>query len=270
MFSSNSELKFNLVLENCTNSLYCKFHVVVGLHHIIDDVDLLTFHYLSAHCERNYQLYLPNNGIVYFQWYSPSTCCLWSINDVKLYINGDTITTNLTMKEIYFFYSRINGLQSLRYNLTGHNRNSVLVTKSSVMTTDATCSGMTSFTGTVITSSSTITRMTSSAIKDSETYNSHLIIIPTETISIDIKTIRTTKTSKNGLTSIETSSFSITSITSMTSVTERRITSMISTNIISSPSPSPKTCSTDGIWPETLQGHNVTGFYCYKGTVNGK
>ena len=30
------------------------------------------------------------------------------------------------------------------------------------------------------------------------------------------------------------------------------------------------TCSTDGIWPETLPGHNVTGFYCYKGTVNGK
>ena len=29
-------------------------------------------------------------------------------------------------------------------------------------------------------------------------------------------------------------------------------------------------CSTDGIWPETLPGHNVTGFYCYKGTVNGK
>ena len=55
---------------------------------------------------------------------------------------------------------------------------------------------------------------------------------------------------------------SVTSITSMTSIT--------STNIISTPSLSPITCPTDGIWPETLQGHNVTGFYCYKGTVNGK
>ena len=54
------------------------------------------------------------------------------------------------------------------------------------------------------------------------------------------------------------------SVTSMTS-----ITSMTSTNIISTPSPSPITCSTDGIWPETLPGHSVTGFYCYKGTVNG-
>ena len=48
------------------------------------------------------------------------------------------------------------------------------------------------------------------------------------------------------------------------------ITSMTSTDVISTSSPSPITCSTDGIWPETLQGHNVTGFYCYKGTVNGK
>ena len=40
--------------------------------------------------------------------------------------------------------------------------------------------------------------------------------------------------------------------------------------IITTPSPSPINCSTDGIWPETLPGHNVTGFYCYKGTVNGK
>ena len=55
---------------------------------------------------------------------------------------------------------------------------------------------------------------------------------------------------------------SVTSITSMTSMT--------STNIISTPSLSPITCPTDGIWPETLPGHNVTGIYCYKGTVNGK
>ena len=29
-------------------------------------------------------------------------------------------------------------------------------------------------------------------------------------------------------------------------------------------------CSTDGICPETLPCHYVTGSYCYKGTVNGK
>ena len=67
-----------------------------------------------------------------------------------------------------------------------------------------------------------------------------------------------------------TNKTTITTITSMTSITKTSITSMTSTNIKSTPSPSPTTCSTDGIWPETLQGHNVTGFYCYKGTVNGK
>ena len=55
---------------------------------------------------------------------------------------------------------------------------------------------------------------------------------------------------------------SVTSITSMTS--------MMSTDVMTTQSPSPKNCSTDGIWPETLPGYNVTGFYCYKGTVNGK
>ena len=45
---------------------------------------------------------------------------------------------------------------------------------------------------------------------------------------------------------------------------------MTSTDVISTPSPSPINCSTDGIWPETLPGYNVTGLYCYKGTVNGK
>ena len=168
----------------------------------INNVDFLTYYYLSPHNEINYQLDLPNNDIVYFQWYSPSTCCSWSINDVILYIN-DTIIANLPLEETYFSRGRIKGLQSDRYNLTG---NSVLLTNCSVMTIDATSSGMTSFTRTVITPSS-----------------------------------------------------STTSITSMTS-----------TNIISTPSPTPITCSTDGIWPETLPGHNVTGFYCYKGTVNGK
>ena len=65
-------------------------------------------------------------------------------------------------------------------------------------------------------------------------------------------------------TTVATSSIepSITSITS--------ITSMTSTDVITTPSPSPINCSTDGIWPGTLPGYNVTGFYCYKGTVNGK
>ena len=48
------------------------------------------------------------------------------------------------------------------------------------------------------------------------------------------------------------------------------VISMICTNIITTPSPTPINCSTDGIWPETLPGHNVTGSYCYKGTVNVK
>ena len=63
------------------------------------------------------------------------------------------------------------------------------------------------------------------------------------------------------VTSVPTSSIepSVTSITSMTS-----------TNIITTPSPSPINCSTNGIWPETQPGYNVTGSYCYKGTVNGK
>ena len=48
------------------------------------------------------------------------------------------------------------------------------------------------------------------------------------------------------------------------------LTSMTSTDVINTPSPSPINCSTDGIWPETESGYNITGFYCYKGTVNGK
>ena len=48
------------------------------------------------------------------------------------------------------------------------------------------------------------------------------------------------------------------------------IVSLISTNVIITPSPSPINCFTDGIWPETQPGYNVTGSYCYKGTVNGK
>ena len=65
-------------------------------------------------------------------------------------------------------------------------------------------------------------------------------------------------------TTVATSSIepSVTSITSMTS--------MMSTDVVTTPSPSPINCSTDGIWPETLPGYNVTGLYCYKGTVNGK
>ena len=68
-------------------------------------------------------------------------------------------------------------------------------------------------------------------------------------------------------TTVATSSIepSVTTITSMTSMT-----SMTSTDVMTTPSPSPINCSTDGIWPETLPGYNVTGFYCYKGTVNGK
>ena len=58
------------------------------------------------------------------------------------------------------------------------------------------------------------------------------------------------------------------SVTSINSITS--ITSMTSTDVISTPSPSLINCSTDGIWPETLPGYNVTGLYCYKGTVNGK
>ena len=48
------------------------------------------------------------------------------------------------------------------------------------------------------------------------------------------------------------------------------VISIISTNVIFTPSPSPINCSSDGIWPETQPGYNVTGSYCYKGTVNGK
>ena len=48
------------------------------------------------------------------------------------------------------------------------------------------------------------------------------------------------------------------------------ITSMTSTDLISTPFPRPISCSADGIWPVTQPGHNITGFYCYKGTVNGK
>ena len=48
------------------------------------------------------------------------------------------------------------------------------------------------------------------------------------------------------------------------------VISMFSTTVIFTPSPSPLNCSIDGIWPETLPGYNVTGSYCYKGTINGK
>ena len=46
--------------------------------------------------------------------------------------------------------------------------------------------------------------------------------------------------------------------------------SMTSTDVISTPFPRPINCSSKGIWPETLPGYNVSGFYCYKETVNGK
>ena len=46
---------------------------------------------------------------------------------------------------------------------------------------------------------------------------------------------------------------------SVTSITS--ITSMTSTDVISTPSPSPITCSTDGIWSETLPGHNAITIY---------
>ena len=48
------------------------------------------------------------------------------------------------------------------------------------------------------------------------------------------------------------------------------VINMISTNVIFTPSPNPINCSTNGIWPETQPGYNVTGSYCYEGTVNGK
>ena len=66
------------------------------------------------------------------------------------------------------------------------------------------------------------------------------------------------------LTTVATSSIepSVTSINS--------ITSMTSTDVMTTPSPSPTNCSSDSIWPETLPGYNVTGSYCYKGTVNRK
>ena len=46
---------------------------------------------------------------------------------------------------------------------------------------------------------------------------------------------------------------------SVTSITS--ITSMTSTDVISTSSPSPITCSSDGIWPETLPGHNAITIY---------
>ena len=48
------------------------------------------------------------------------------------------------------------------------------------------------------------------------------------------------------------------------------ITSITTTDVMTTLSPNPINCSTDGIWPETQTGYNVTGCYCYKGTVNGK
>ena len=62
------------------------------------------------------------------------------------------------------------------------------------------------------------------------------------------------------------------SMTSLFGVTppESSTTSLTTTNAIFAATPRPSNCPADNIWPETLSGHNVTGFYCYKGTVNGK
>ena len=46
---------------------------------------------------------------------------------------------------------------------------------------------------------------------------------------------------------------------SVTSITS--ITSMTSTDVITTSSPSPITCSTDGTWPETLPGYNAITIY---------
>ena len=48
------------------------------------------------------------------------------------------------------------------------------------------------------------------------------------------------------------------------------ITSLTNTDAIFTTNPKPSNCPANSIWPQTLSGHNVTGFYCYRGTVNGK
>ena len=68
-------------------------------------------------------------------------------------------------------------------------------------------------------------------------------------------------------TTVATSSIEL-SVTSITSITS--MTCMTSIDVMTMPSPNPINCSVDGLWPGTQPGYNVTGSYCYKGTVNGK
>ena len=48
------------------------------------------------------------------------------------------------------------------------------------------------------------------------------------------------------------------------------ITSLTNTDALFTANPKPSNCPANSIWPQTVSGHNVTGFYCYRGTVNGK
>ena len=95
----------------------------------------------------------------------------------------------------------------------------------------------------------------------SPSINLHNSVTPTKASltsqpSTDVSYKQASSTSKNSL---------IGKISSQT-----RIISLTTIDAIFTPLPTSSNCPADSIWAETLPGHNVTGFYCYRGTVNGK
>ena len=214
----------------------------------------------------------------------PTTHCCWSVSNItmvkfknqgtKYYdvkVCPQTNVYTMCNGEYWFCFGMYNKLMSSKFKINSGNSNKEISPCDSVF---ATMNANISCKHSILTSMEiNMISMTSTAVPSAETSSS---ICSTESSMTSLTSTISTETSLASITPIETSMTSLASImpieTSMTSLASIMPTeaSMTSIDIISTPSPTPINCSTDGIWPETLPGHNVTGFYCYKGTVNGK
>ena len=185
--------------------------------------------------------------------------------DVKVCPQTDIYT--MCNGEYWFCFGRYNELMSSKFKIDKDS----IKEKKSCNSVSATMNANISCTQSIVTSMETyMTSITSTAVPSAETSSS---ICSTKTSVTSLASILSIGTSLASITLTETSEISLSSIisteTSLASIIPTK-TYMTSIGVIYIPSPSPINCSTDGIWPETLPGHNATGFYCYKGTVNGK
>ena len=217
----------------------------------------------------------------------------------SLWMNFQTSVTFVeeSMTSLTVVESAETSMTVLIRTLVTSNSPSMNVVTSSIIPTTSTITSLTGVQS--MTSPTSMTLITNTPV----TFSTNILtrITPTETVVTGLTSIESiTSLTNTVISSPKTSSLSINvpinvtptkpsltsqpstdvsysksngpSMSSLFGVTlpESSITSLTNSDAIFTGSPKPSNCPADSIWPETLSGHNLTGFYCYKGTVNGK